>query len=1727
MLSTRFNLRHRQFALPALCLLGLITWLGYAHAFFGPTMAAGDTRAQRITTTLRKGSIRSQRTLTVAERIAYQRRIEEVYWRHRAATQPTAQPPIAFTEAVPEAAIRAKVEDTLRKSAALAMYWQRPVTSAQLQAELGRMATQTRQPEVLRELWAALDDDPYVIAECLARPLLVERELRSWYAQDERFHGPLRARAEADLQAHAGAPIKTLGGEYVERQMIKQGAGSEPRKSRLGADAGVRAQAADEQAAKLSDGEWQRVLAQLEESFADAPQTAAEPLRAARKIGRATRLGSLKSLPLGRISRLQESETQFYVTSVLARGAEQLTVATVSWPKEPLDVWWQTIKNDLPLADVESAAPSKAYELPQPAAAAASDDTWRPTTAALSARENHTAVWTGSEMIVWGGFYNPSNFTDYAVTVAGRYNPATDSWTLTSTTGAPAWRERHTAVWTGTEMIVWGGYTGGSGVTSTGARYNPATDKWTPTSTTNTPAARSRHTAVWTGSRMLVWGGRTGDTDDTIVNTGGVYDPASNTWTQITNSNAPLARQYHTAVWTGTEMIVWGGANSQNGVNTGGRYNPQTNSWQQTSTTGAPTPRYAHNAVWTGTRMLVWGGASNFSAPTFYNNGALYDPANNSWTPTTTTNAPTPRDASAVVWTGTEMILWGGFNDAGRVSSGGRYNPQSNTWQTLSTAGAPAGVVLTSAVWTGSEMIVWGGQEATRASDVNIGARYNPQTNLWLPVTNPQNAGPRTEHPAVWTGAEMIVWGSYTNLSTPTNTGGRYYPATDTWLPTSMTNVPQYRYAPLAVWTGSEMIVWGGCSDSFCFNRLNTGGRYNPTTDIWQATTTVGAAEARYWFSAVWTGTEMIVWGGCDAQTCGPGGNSDRFGLNNGGRYNPQTDTWTPLSTTNTPASRWQHTAVWSGSEMIVFGGISGDGPYNTGGRYNPQTDTWTLTTTTNAPTARNLSRAVWTGTRMIVWGGYNSLLDQYFNTGALYDPTSDSWTPTGTANAPTPRNGHSSVWTGAEMIVWGGCAGANCQNETNTGGRYNPQTNTWRAMSNIEAPSPRDEHSAVWTGTEMIVFGGEPCARCEPVFDTGGRYAAQPPAGANNNPPTVTLTQPVGGTLYNAPASITFNANAADSDGSISKVDFYANSALVGTDTSAPYSFTWTNVTRVGDYQLQSVATDNLGASAGSASVTVHVNSGTTVQITSPADGASVNQYGSVTLTAVAAAGSYTTLARVDFYDGPSLIGGTNTPPYTMNWQPYAVGARQITARALDNAGDTVVSAPITLNVNAPAQVIGGRITNAAGAGLPGVTITFGSGTLPSATTDADGFYTTSVSGPASFRVAPTKAGYHFSPSYVTVQQSDGDRTLNFQGAQTSVLISEFRARGPAGALDEFVELYNNSDVPLTVDTTDGSNGWALLSAADGARRAVIFANTVIPARGHLLITGSGYSLTGAYTSATGQPGDATLMTDIPDNTGLALFNTNTDANWTVANRLDAVGFSSTPGTAATMYREGAGLADIAVSVTPDEQLCFARKLSTGTPQDTGDNAQDFALVSTTGTVGGVQVQLGAPGPEGLTSPIQRNAQLKAALIDPQQLSTSAPNRVRDFAPVQNGPQGTLTIRRRFTNKTGQPVTALRFRLVDVTTRNSPGAGPAQSDLRAVSSVDVLVQTTSGAQVLVRGTSIDQPAQSLGGGLNSAFVVVLPGGTLANGATVNVQFALGVQQTGAFRFLVNVEALP
>jgi len=378
-------------------------------------------------------------------------------------------------------------------------------------------------------------------------------------------------------------------------------------------------------------------------------------------------------------------------------------------------------------------------------------------------------------------------------------------------------------------------------------------------------------------------------------------------------------------------------------------------------------------------------------------------------------------------------------------------------------------------------------------------------------------------------------------------------------------------------------------------------------------------------------------------------------------------------------------------------------------------------------------------------------------------------------------------------------------------------------------------------------------------------------------------------------------------------------------------------------------------------------------------------------------------------------------------------------------------------------------------------------------------------------------------------------------QVAAGQLIISEFRVRGPNGANDEFIEIYNNSGADHTV--TGGGTGYAV-AASNGVARCVIPNGTVVPNRGHYLCVNSvGYSLAsypaGNGTTATG---DATYTTDIPDNAGIAIFNTSVSANFVLANRMDAVGSTAE---ANTLYKEGTGyptLTPFSIDYSFYRDTCGKSGSITtfgactiSTPKDTNNNAADFIFVDTSGTSAGAGQRLGAPGPENLSSPIQRNASFTEFLLDPCVGGASPPNRVRDFTsnPAQNSTFGTLDIRRTVVNNTGGNVTRLRWRVIDLTTFPAPSG---IADLRPRTSTAVVVTVdrapcgSGTSNVTVQGTTLEQPpSQPNGGGFNSSLSagVVTLATPIANGASIDVRFLLGIQQTGSFKFYLNVEALP
>jgi N-acetylneuraminic acid mutarotase len=289
-------------------------------------------------------------------------------------------------------------------------------------------------------------------------------------------------------------------------------------------------------------------------------------------------------------------------------------------------------------------------------------------------------------------------------------------------------------------------------------------------------------------------------------------------------------------------------------------------------------------------------------------------------------------------------------------------------WLTIGTSPLAEARAEHQGVWTGAQLLIWGGTCGERQDRAcRGGAAYSPSDGQWASLGN-TDAEPtsRKRHSTVWSGAQMLVWGGEDAARNALNDGAGYALDTHAWSPIAASGAPTSRRHHSATWTGTEMVIWGGDDRPATFHALGDGGRYDPVMNRWQALPAQGAPSPRYLHTAIWTGSEMIVWGGLG---CGVAGGSP-LPCGDGARYNPLTDSWRPMSNTNAPQARAGHSTVWTGKEMIVWGGAGGGGFFGNGALYRPETDDWRPMTDIGAPSPRNIHRGVWTGDRMLVWGG-------------------------------------------------------------------------------------------------------------------------------------------------------------------------------------------------------------------------------------------------------------------------------------------------------------------------------------------------------------------------------------------------------------------------------------------------------------------------------------------------------------------------------------------------------------------------------------------------------------------------------------------------------------------------------------------------------------------------------------------------------------------------------------
>jgi N-acetylneuraminic acid mutarotase len=296
-----------------------------------------------------------------------------------------------------------------------------------------------------------------------------------------------------------------------------------------------------------------------------------------------------------------------------------------------------------------------------------------------------------------------------------------------------------TTVWTGSEMIVTGVNPGADGTfvdsTEVAEAYNPRTDTWRRLPAPPKTESQCMRSAAWTGKEMFVWGCQLT-----------AYEPKTNQWRRL--PDAPTG--HGIVVWSGRELIGWGGGCCGDASDDGSAYNPATNTWRKL----APAPVAGQQSpvgAWTGRELVVFNGRGPDGTRV---GGAAYNPNTDTWR--RIPSQPAIRPGAIAVYDGNEIHLLGA-----RRKTVYSFNPRNSHWRQLPPT--ELGVDGLVAVWTGNRLVASG---ATTSA-------YEPPTNMWTTLS-PSPLGPRQGAQGVWAGRELIVWGGVVPTAAGTSNSPRY-----------------------------------------------------------------------------------------------------------------------------------------------------------------------------------------------------------------------------------------------------------------------------------------------------------------------------------------------------------------------------------------------------------------------------------------------------------------------------------------------------------------------------------------------------------------------------------------------------------------------------------------------------------------------------------------------------------------------------------------------------------------------------------------------------------------------------------------------------------------------------------------------------------------------------------------------------------------------------------------
>ncbi|HVY31133.1 MAG TPA: kelch repeat-containing protein [Polyangiaceae bacterium] len=336
------------------------------------------------------------------------------------------------------------------------------------------------------------------------------------------------------------------------------------------------------------------------------------------------------------------------------------------------------------------------------------------------------------------------------------------------------------------------------------------------------------------------------------------------------------------------------------------------------------------------------------------------------------------REKAAYAALGDKVFIWGGADSSAKnLADGALYDPASDTWSALPSTGSPPSArVLATAVWTGSVMVVWGGGDAANTVDYNTGSRFDPATNSWSAMTTLGAPSGRRAAYGFWTGSRVLFFAGSDKSINPVAGAYLYDPVNDKWSAASSFGQPSARLNPTAGWSGTELLVYGGAIGA---NNSQSTYSYDLASNSW--TRVNDGPSARAGAFGTWDGAYLLAWSGN-----GNGFKSD------GKLYEPVGDKWTNMGTSGEPSARWAPNRYtgWSfriKPHLALFVGGSGNSFATDGGMYNSTTNGWTSISAWPSGASHIYGAAVWTGTELVMWGGRTGTAAGLTSAGERYLP--------------------------------------------------------------------------------------------------------------------------------------------------------------------------------------------------------------------------------------------------------------------------------------------------------------------------------------------------------------------------------------------------------------------------------------------------------------------------------------------------------------------------------------------------------------------------------------------------------------------------------------------------------------------------------------------------------------------------------------------------------------------